>query len=62
MKAFQCSRCSQLDQDDIDDKVFCKCGINPLPQSRDKSDREECLKCFIELPREKHWHEKFHWE
>jgi hypothetical protein len=55
MKAFQCSTCKQLDINDIDDKVFCKCGIDARQKYRNKSDKEECLKCFEELPKEKHW-------
>ena len=39
MKAFQCSRCVQLQQDDLSDKVFCPFA-QPVPRYRDKSDRE----------------------
>ncbi len=62
MKAFQCSKCEQLDEDDIYDKVFCKCGIQPMPKYREKTDKENCLTSFEELPKEKRWHEKFYWE
>jgi len=62
MKAFKCSMCKQLDINDIDDEVFCQHGIQPMPRYRDKSDKEKCLKCFVELSEENHWHEKFSWE
>ena len=42
MKAFQCSRCVQLQQDDLSDKVFCPFA-QPVPRYRDKSDREVSL-------------------
>jgi hypothetical protein len=54
--------CKQLDINDIDDEVFCQHGIQPMPRYRDKSDKEKCLKCFVELSEENHWHEKFSWE
>lgn len=61
MKAFQCSRCAQLQQDDISDNVFCPFA-QPVPRFRDKSDRTLCLEAFKPLPPEKHWHEPFGWE
>ena len=48
MKAFQCSICKQLDINDTDDKVFCKYGIDARQKYRDKTDKEECLKCCEE--------------
>ena len=58
MKAFQCSRCVQLQQDDLSDKVFCPFA-QPVPRYRDKSDRELCLAAFKSLPPERQWHERF---
>lgn len=49
MKAFQCSICKQLDNNDIDDKAFCKYGIDARRKYRDKADKEECLKCFEKI-------------
>ena len=57
MKAFQCSRCVQLQQDDLSDKVFCPFA-QPVPRYRDKSDRELCLAAFKSLPPERQWHER----
>lgn len=61
MKAFQCSRCVQLQQDSISDKVFCP-FTQPAPRFRDKSDRELCLNAFKPLPPDGQWHERFGWE
>lgn len=61
MKAFQCSRCVQLQQDSISDKVFCPFA-QPAPRFRDKSDRELCLNAFKPLPPDGQWHERFGWE
>ena len=57
MKAFQCSRCVQLQQDDLSDKVFCPFA-QPVPRYRDKSDRELCLAAFKSLPPERQWHRR----
>jgi len=49
MKAFQCKKCTQLDINDTDDKVFCKHGIDARQKYRDKTDKEECIAHFEEL-------------
>ena len=49
MKAFQCSICKQLDNDDVDDKAFCKYGIDARQKYRDEFEEKECLRCFVEL-------------
>ena len=61
MKAFQCSRCAQLQQDDISDKVFCPFA-QPEPRFRAKTDRELYLEVFKPLPQTEVWHEPFGWE
>lgn len=62
VKAYQCSKCKQLQENDIEDNVFCQCGIDPVPGRRIKAGKEECLKSFEEIEEGKRWHEKFSWE
>lgn len=61
MKAFQCSQCANLQEDDAEDKCFCHAAM-PLPAYRDKADRVMCLRAFKPLPPDKQWHEPFYWE
>ena len=61
VKAFQCSKCKQLQENDIDDTVFCSCGIDPRPNKRYKGDKELCQQCYDPLDDEP-WHSLFYWE
>ena len=61
MKAFQCSRCSNL----LDLGDYCSCrftDIDPRPDRREQGNRELCLKNFDPLPPDKIWHVSFSWE
>ena len=60
MKAYQCSKCTQLV--DLDETCSCNAGIDPRPNHRVKGDAELCRKNFEPLPKEKRWHEEFYWE
>jgi hypothetical protein len=60
MRAFQCSKCKQLEENDIDDKVFCGFGLDLI--HRDKADAIICKTCFEEIEKDKQWHEPFRWE
>lgn len=62
MRAFQCSRCKHLSQNDTDDTVFCEFGITATPKYRDKDDRKICLESYEELDEIRIWHEPFYWE
>lgn len=62
MRAFQCSKCKHLEQNDIDDTVFCGYGLDIRPSVRDKSDAEFCKVIFEKLEKDKQWHEPFRWE
>lgn len=59
MKAYQCSECDKLRDYD----GYCQCAIlDARTNHREKGDAEICKKNFKQLEKEKHWHEKFHWE
>lgn len=60
MKAFQCSRCNQLQE--LDDFCVCCIGIDPRPNKRVKGDAELCKEHFEPLTEKEIWHEKFSWE
>ena len=60
MKAYQCSKCALLQ--DNDEVVSCTCGIDARPNHRCDGDREKCLKNYEDLAIEERWHERFSWE
>ena len=60
VKPFQCSSCAHLQQDDVEDKVFCSFGIDPRPRRRCDGDAEQCSAVYQYI--EHSWHEKFYWE
>ena len=60
MKAFKCSECVHLQ--DYDNNCGCIIGIDARLNHREKGDAERCKKNFIQVEKEKHWHEKFKWE
>lgn len=60
MKAFQCSKCNLLLENDVDDTCFCAIGIDPRPKHRFDGDRETCVEGFKPVAVE--WHEPFYWE
>ena len=62
MKAYQCSRCRQLEEDDFEEKCFCSAGIDMRPQYRYKGLANECKAEFQPLDEDKIWHNKFRWE
>ena len=62
MKAYQCSKCKHLEENDINNKVFCSWGFDPRPVYRDKGIAKECKSHFEELDENERWHEPFYWE
>ncbi|MEA4922189.1 MAG: hypothetical protein VB031_02340 [Eubacteriaceae bacterium] len=62
MKAYQCSKCRWLEEDDIDDIVFCRVGIDARPSRRYQGLAKECLENFEPLDEKEQWHEPFYWE
>ena len=60
MKAFQCSKCTMLE--DLDDRCWCCMEIDPRPNHREKGDVKLCRESFILLESDKQWHAKFSWE
>jgi len=60
MKAYQCSRCENLQ--DYDDYCNCSLEIDIRPNHREKGSTKLCKENFKPLKEEKQWHEKFSWE
>lgn len=60
MKAYQCSKCKHL----YDNDFICTCqvGIDPRPNQRVKGNAKLCRKNFEPLEPKKQWHEEFYWE
>lgn len=60
MKAYQCSKCTQLL--DYDEYATCRFVGDIRPNHREKGDAKLCRENFELLEEEKQWHEKFSWE
>jgi len=60
MKAYQCSKCANLQ--DYDEMCCCGADIDPRTNHREKGDAEHCRKEFELLEEKKRWHGKFAWE
>lgn len=60
MKAYQCSRCTELY--DNDEYCMCMAGIDPRPNHRQKGDAKVCKQNFKPLVENQIWNERFSWE
>ena len=60
MKAYQCSKCENLQ--DYDESCQCLEGIDPRPNHRVKGDTKLCKKEFRPLEEKQRWHKSFSWE
>ena len=59
MRAYQCSKCTELQ--DMDE--YCCCPhLDIRPNYREKGDAKICKEHFKRLPEDEIWHQEFYWE